>query len=161
MSEPTAAPVRLRAATMADIDDLLQLESLFPSDQISRRSFRRFIGSDGARVILAMHQDRVVGNLILLLRSHSGTARIYSMIVDPEVRGLGLGAALVEAGMSEARKAGRSILSLEVRADNTAARALYEKLGFRTVRALPGFYDDGADGLRMERTLAAPPAVNR
>lgn len=153
MSAPAAASVHLRAATMADIDALLTLESLFPSDQISRRSFRRFIQSPSARVIVATRAERVVGNLILLLRLRSGRSRIYSMIVSPDARGLGLGALLVQAAMDASREAGRSIIRLEVRADNIAAKALYEKLDFEVTRDLPGFYDDGADGLRMERKL--------
>ncbi|MGQ0502549.1 MAG: GNAT family N-acetyltransferase [Panacagrimonas sp.] len=138
---------------MADIDALLKLESLFPSDQVSRRSFRRFIHSPSARVIVATRAERVVGNLILLLRSRSGRSRIYSMIVSPDTRGLGLGVSLIHAAMDASREAGRSIIGLEVRADNIAAKALYEKLGFQVTSHLPGFYDDGADGLRMERKL--------
>ena len=38
---------------------------------------------------------------------------------------------------------------LEVRVDNPAARGLYAKLGYVEDAVLPGYYDDGTDGLRL------------
>lgn len=40
---------------------------------------------------------------------------------------------------------------LEVRASNEAAVRLYEKLGFRSVRVLRGYYLDGEDAFLMAR----------
>lgn len=151
MSDPD--PVRIRPARMPDLDELLALEALFPSDRMSRRSLRRFIESPRANVLVAENQGRVLGNLVLLTRKDSRTARIYSVIVDPQSRGLGLGRRLVERAIRVARDADRNWLSLEVRADNNAARALYARLGFVLAAALPGYYDDGADGIRLTLDL--------
>jgi [ribosomal protein S18]-alanine N-acetyltransferase len=40
-----------------------------------------------------------------------------------------------------------------VRYDNAAAIALYEKLGYRQFDRYPGYYADGAEALRFEKTL--------
>ena len=52
-----------------------------------------------------------------------------------------------------------SVVSLEVRAANAPARALYERLGLRVVGQLPAYYGDGAVGVRYrgerDATLAA------
>jgi ribosomal protein S18 acetylase RimI-like enzyme len=44
---------------------------------------------------------------------------------------------------------------LEVRVDNRAAIALYERHGFSVTGTLPGYYGLGEDGVRMERPLDA------
>lgn len=141
--------VRIRPARIQDLDALLTLEALFPSDRMSRRSLRRFIESPSASVLVAESQDRVLGNLVLLTRKDSRLARIYSVIVDPQSRGLGLGRRLVEKAIELARTRGSKRLALEVRADNAPARALYARLGFNLAATLPRYYDDGADGIRL------------
>lgn len=150
----SAAP-RIRRATLRDVPALLALETLFVSDRMSARSIRRFIASPRARVFVAARGEQVLGNLVLLLRAGSRRARIYSVVVSPQARGLGLGNRLVEAGERAAKREGRNAVSLEVRADNTAARALYARRGYVEERALPAYYDDGADGLRLQRALKA------
>ena len=44
-------------------------------------------------------------------------------------------------------------MRLEVRSDNPAAIALYERRGYRRIARLPGFYEDGADGWRYVKVL--------
>jgi [ribosomal protein S18]-alanine N-acetyltransferase len=145
---------RIRPATAGDAPAMLAMESLFPSDRMSMRSIRRFIASASARVLVAERDGRVVGNLVLLLRKTGDTARIYSVVVDPSARGQGIGEALVRAAERAARAAGRRAVTLEVRHDNLAARALYARRGYVEARRLPRFYEDGADGLRLERALS-------
>jgi ribosomal protein S18 acetylase RimI-like enzyme len=66
---------------------------------------------------------------------------------------MGLGRQLVERMHRDALAAGCVTATLEVRADNTAARALYAGLGYAVAAALPGYYEDGGDGLRLTRVL--------
>jgi len=40
-----------------------------------------------------------------------------------------------------------------VRTSNDRAIALYEKLGFVKVQELPGYYENGEDGIRMRLRL--------
>jgi ribosomal protein S18 acetylase RimI-like enzyme len=147
-------PLKIRTAAVADAAAILELESHFPSDRMSARSVREFLRSPASRVLIAEMEGRLVGNLILLLPSRWRTSRIYSVVVDPAARGLGVGRALVLAAEQCAQDAKRDSLFLEVRVDNAAARAMYEKLGYVQVRELPGFYEDGADGLRLSKPLA-------
>ncbi|HVT35092.1 MAG TPA: GNAT family N-acetyltransferase [Nevskiaceae bacterium] len=147
-----AAPVR--RARAADARAIHALEEHFPSDRMSLRSVRGFLRSPRAQVWVSDGSDlRLHGCLILLTRAHSRKARIYSVVVDPAARGQGLGVRLVQAAQSWARGHGCTQVYLEVREDNHAARALYAKLGYAESARLPGFYDDGADGLRLARPL--------
>lgn len=152
--KPGAGPsVHIREARPADMPALLALEALFPSDRLSARSMRRFIAAAGARVFVAVRGAEVLGDLVLLLRASSRTARIYSVIVDPAARGLGLGHRLVDTAENAARDLGRAAVTLEVRADNSPALALYRRRGYALERELPRYYDDGADGLRLAKSL--------
>lgn len=175
--------VRIRRGRPGDLGALMALEAHFPSDRLSARSLRRFLAAPrtpvlvavGAGADLAAGPDRscvggaqqlqhsqaaagtqvIIGNLVLLLRAGSRKARVYSLVVSPSARGRGVGDSLVQAAEQAARHAGCVQIGLEVRADNTAALALYQRRGYTRVRGLPGYYDDGADGIGLARRLDA------
>jgi ribosomal protein S18 acetylase RimI-like enzyme len=145
----------VRRALPADAAAILELEAHFDSDQMSARSVRAFLRAKTARVWVAELDAQVVGNLVLLLRKGSRAARIYSVVVSPLARGRRFGERLVHAAEHEARALGLAELRLEVKLANAPARALYAKLGYVEQRALPGFYEDGSDGLRLVKSLAS------
>ncbi|TDU24367.1 ribosomal-protein-alanine N-acetyltransferase [Panacagrimonas perspica] len=151
--QPSVSRIRVRAAKLADVPAMLALEALFPSDRMSVRSIRRFVTAASARVFVATGDEALLGNLVLLLRARSTKARIYSVVVDPQARGLGIGNRLVEAAERAAKCERRSAVTLEVRADNAVARALYAKRGYIEEQRLPRFYNDGADGLKLIRNF--------
>lgn len=143
----------IRKARLEDAAAILRLEDQFPTDRMSLRSVRRFLRVPSAQVWVAEREGAVVGALIWLSRRNGRAARIYSVVIAPEARGLGLAQQLVTAMETEARAFGRETATLEVRADNAAARALYAKLGYELRAELPGYYEDGADGLRLVKAL--------
>lgn len=55
---------------------------------------------------------------------------LEDLFVDDQVRGLGLGAALVELAIERAHIRGAQRIELDTNEDNTGAIALYESLGF-------------------------------
>lgn len=129
------------------------MESHFPSDRMSARSVRNFLRAPSAHVWVAEAAEELAGSLVLLTRKGVRSARIYSVIVLPHMRGRGLAAKLVAAAETQARKLGLDAVTLEVRDDNVAALALYSKLGYIEEKSLPAFYDDGSDGLRLRKAL--------
>ena len=62
---------------------------------------------------------------------------LAELYVVPEWRGQGLGRALMEAAMDTARAEGATHMDLGTGEDDTAARALYESLGFSNREGRP------------------------
>lgn len=141
----------LRDAVADDLPALVALESTFPGDRLSARQYRHHLRNQRARLRVAVSEGRVVGASLLLTRSGSRRARLYSIVVDPACRGRGLGRALLEDALVQAARVGCGRLGLEVRADNSGALALYRGLGFTEQQRLPAYYDDGMDGLRLDK----------
>ncbi len=67
-------------------------------------------------------------------------ADMMNLAVFPEHRREGIAQALVAALESVLAARGVEKLTLEVRASNTPARALYEKLGYVLIARRPGYY---------------------
>lgn len=80
---------------------------------------------------------------LVLARVAAGEAEILTIAVDPSWRRQGLGGRLIEAAAAAALTGGATALFLEVAADNTPARGLYARLGFREVGARPAYYARG------------------
>ncbi len=83
-------------------------------------------------LFIAKSDGEIVGTLTLVLFAIPSGQRawIEDVIVDGASRGLGLGAALTNAAIEEARRRGARTIDLTSRPSRQAANALYRKLGF-------------------------------
>jgi [ribosomal protein S18]-alanine N-acetyltransferase len=145
----------IRAAELGDLDAILALElAVFSTDRLSRRSLRAFILSPHRPLIVAISEDGLAGYALVSLHRRAAAARLYSIAVDRRNGRRGVGRALMAACEHYAAAHGRRLLRLEVRADNDAAIALYERLGFRQFGRYENYYADGATALRFEKPLA-------
>jgi GNAT superfamily N-acetyltransferase len=77
----------------------------------------------------ALVDDRPVG-LIGAQREHADSVYLYSLWLEPGARGHGLGQLLVSVAVDWARAQRVRTVTLRVNATNTAARGVYEALGF-------------------------------
>lgn len=142
----------VRQATTADLDALTALENrTFTSDKISRRSFRHFL--DTSQNALLVIGDPVIAYGLILFHRGTSLARVYSLTVAPEARGQGHARRLMLALEEAACQRDALFLRLEVATHNQAAIHLYRSLGYRPIKQLPGYYEDGGDALRMEKPL--------
>jgi ribosomal protein S18 acetylase RimI-like enzyme len=90
------------------------------------------------------------------LQASSHVQHVNGLAVDPELQGRGVGRALVEAAVAEARRRGARRLTLRVLGPNVAARRLYDACGFVVEGVLRcEFFLDGedVDDVLMARTL--------
>ena len=83
-----------------------------------------------------------------------GEAELLKIAVIPNWRRRGIGRALVRDIFAGASRAGARRLFLEVREQNTAARALYADLGFTETGRRKGYYSQPLDNaLLLEKIL--------
>lgn len=144
----------IRRAEPTDLDALVALENrCFDGDRMSRRSYAAALRNPRAHILAAVKAGRLVGAAVVFLRSDSPAARLYSVAVDPGLRGRGLGARLLAAAERAARESGATSLRLEVKDRNKTALALYGKSGYGIIGRIAQYYNDGSDAQRLEKPL--------
>jgi ribosomal protein S18 acetylase RimI-like enzyme len=154
MSSRRQPTYSIRAARAADLDALVALEEgVFDYDRVSRRQYRRHLASTSVLMRVAVEQGQLLGSGMVFLRAGASVARLYSLAAAPMARGRGVGARLLASLERAARAGGCTRMRLEVRTDNSAAIALYERHGYRRFAVRRGYYDDGADAFRFEKPL--------
>ena len=95
----------------------------------------RISNTDPGGIIFVMDGDRPAGyNWTLRNENEHGKVGFVSMTgVHPDYRGNGLGTVVVVTGMEYLKQQGVDAVELEVDSENTPARELYLKLGYRQV----------------------------
>ncbi len=74
---------------------------------------------------------------VFVVRSDEHTAKLRMLILTPEARGLGLGARLTDEAIAFARFKGYKKMMLWTNSCLLAARAIYEKRGFKLTQSEP------------------------
>ncbi len=100
------------------------------------------VGEDGG--LLGWAGARIVGD----------EAEILTVGVIPGARRIGVGTALLDDLLAEARRRGAAQVFLEVRIDNDDAQRIYRRAGFSDMGRRRGYYDNGrTDALTMSLQL--------
>jgi len=84
------------------------------------------------RCWIAEREGAIVGS-VLLIKKTTSIAQLRLLLVEPEARGLGIGARLVAECVRFAKQAGYREITLWTQSDLDAARHIYRKAGFRRV----------------------------
>ncbi|HSF26899.1 MAG TPA: ribosomal protein S18-alanine N-acetyltransferase [Actinomycetes bacterium] len=162
MSAATRSPApTLRRMRWWDVEPVVELErELFADDPWSAEAFwselagvpatRHYVVATDAGQAPDGDVERVVGYAGLM--AVPGQADVQTIAVAAAAQGRGLGARLLEELLAEAERRDEPAVLLEVRADNAAAIALYERHGFARLARRRGYYQpSGADALVMRR----------
>jgi ribosomal protein S18 acetylase RimI-like enzyme len=105
---------------------------------------------DGA-ILMAEVGGEAVGVVALRPLDDAGACEMKRLYVEPECRGQGLGRALAEAIIAEARELGYDVVRLDTVASMIPARRLYRSLGFDERDAY--YHNPLEDAVYMERSL--------
>lgn len=124
--------------------DLTHLQQALPPEH-PEAHVRRLADQRSGRVtyLIAWYGDRAVGHALVrwggstnpelrfLLDERERHPYLEALFVHPSFRSLGVGSQILGAAESLAHARGRQRLALAVAVENTRARALYERLGYR------------------------------
>ena len=139
----------LRDAVVDDLDSLAGL--LVQADSSWTLADLRAAIDDNTHVlVVAKHNGSLLGFFYSATVADEETLRF--ICVDPVVRRLGVGSALMRELLWRAAANGRRVL-LEVRRSNLAAIALYETVGFRRDGIRPEYYSGFEAGQREDALL--------
>jgi [ribosomal protein S18]-alanine N-acetyltransferase len=157
---PDISEVRLRAFEASDLPELQRLDARCfpPRIAYSRAELQFFIRHPRSTTTVAELQGGIVGFCVVDWKLESGRKVGHFITIDvaPELRRLGLGRLLMQAGETELAEMGCAGVALEVATNNTGALAFYEHLGYRSSGRIPGYYGDGTDALVLRKALTSP-----
>jgi len=134
--------MNLRDITFDDLPDVLRLYAQpdFDNGEVlddaqARALYARFLTYPDYKIYVAEEGGSIVGSfalLVMLNLGHCGapSAIVEDVVVDPQMQGRGVGAAMMRAAMDLARDKGCYKLVLSSNAKRVRAHAFYERLGF-------------------------------
>lgn len=158
---------QLRTASTDDLIRIMEIETgTFGTDAWSRDVMQSDLRNPQCYYLVA---DRVGfpgeldGYAGLFAPNGAQEGDIQTIAVAETARRGGLGRALMNALIGEARIRGARELFLEVRADNPGPKRLYESLGFEQIAVRVGYYQpDNVDAIVMHLTEPVTrPAVGK
>ncbi len=134
----TRSELTVRPLTEADLPALTAMEERCFPDPWSEGILRSALGDRRALWLGTELEGRLIG--YAGMESVLDEGYIDNVAVDPDYRRLGAASALLRAFFEEAARRQLRFLSLEVRAGNRGAIALYTAWGFREVGRRRGYY---------------------
>ncbi len=123
--------------TAAHLCEVAELEARCFADPWSEKALELLL-SDEAYGVVCLQDARVIAYGGVLWAPDEG--QITNIATHPDHRRCGMGAAILEHLIAEARTRGCEQLSLEARVSNLPAIALYERYGFLKMGVRRGFY---------------------
>ena len=124
--------------TSAHISSIAELEKICFSDPWSENSVASELKNPLSLWLVAVEGDRLAG--YIGSQSVEGEADVMNVAVHPDFRRRGIAEELCLRLVTILNERNIHSLTLEVRASNAAAIALYEKLGFTLVGRRPNYY---------------------
>ena len=121
----------------AHLAGVAELERLCFSSPWSEKALELYL-TDGIAFVAAGADGRALGYGGMLPSGNEG--EILNLAVHPDARRQGLGGALLDALLAEAKRRGLALVALEVRVSNLGAIALYRSRGFAVAGVRRRFY---------------------
>jgi N6-L-threonylcarbamoyladenine synthase/protein kinase Bud32 len=150
----------IRAMSMRDVPEVTAIEAATFPDAWSADVFADELAREDRRWVVAEAGGTVAGYAGVWLAEEAEwpeseedgrLAHLLNIAVRGDLRGRGLGAALLAAAMDAALDGGAARMTLEVRPSNRRALALYGEAGFEVIAVRRLYYrESGEDGLVLD-----------
>ena len=101
--------------------------------------------------LVVRRDNKIVGVACGAIQPNS-KLRVLIIALEKDLRGKGLGKELLNIMIEKSLTYGVKKVTLEVRKDSEAI-LFYRKLNFSSVDVLPCYYQDGCDGIVMEKQI--------
>ena len=133
----TTTDLAIRPATLADAAEIARLLTVLEHpatpEQVEAR-WPAFV-AEGNVAFVAERVDGTLGGVVTVHRTTvlhrpRPVGRVTALVVDQELRGHGVGKALVAAAEVELRRRGCGLLEITSNARRVDAHAFYERLGY-------------------------------
>jgi len=130
--------------------DLLEIVEIEEQSDLSRWGWAAYYaelqgGNRDLMLIARVARSSIIESPIagfIVARETAGELHINNVAVRSEYRRRGIGAAMLNRVIEEARRRKANAAFLEVRSANQAAQALYEKSGFKAIARRPNYYSE-------------------
>ncbi len=129
---------RLRRMTVGDVPTVAALERVCFENPWSERAFSEEVVREKSIPLVALEGRRIVAYAIAWVVVDE--LHVVNIAVEPSHRRKGLGAALMNALIAEARRGGARLATLEVRSRNEAGISLYRSFGFTPIAVRRDYY---------------------
>lgn len=131
-----------------DESALMELDREEMKDFWTRAQWRDFLQNNSKKYFILLKYQEVLVGFALFEYSEGEWAHMLKILIASKHRGKGLGAKLLKKALSYLTHHLRSC-TLEVRESSLEALGLYQKLGFKQVQRVKGFYRDGETAIKM------------
>jgi ribosomal-protein-alanine N-acetyltransferase len=137
----------VRKATVQDVAEMIRLERQCPTT--AHWTEKQYVGlfapkhkSPARLALVAEELDHAALAGFLIARHLVPEWELENVVVAPALRRVGIGKQLLDSLLVQAQQTHSRAIFLEVRESNTAARRLYEKLGFHENGGRKGYYSN-------------------
>ena len=172
LAEYARVPIAFTAAELFDEQGIARLAQGLPAEPVPVapywKDYDAYPGSNPTEwvarfdisrwtILGAFRDARRVGGAVLivgdsqidLLQDRPDCALLWDLRVAPDVRGQGIGSALLRAAEQKARQHGAGALRVETQQVNVPACRFYQRHGFRLERATRGVYADFPNEIQL------------
>ena len=130
------------------IDGMIEIEEQCFSSGFARKTFEKELQNKLSVYVVAEEDEKVIGYAGLW--NICGEADIMNVGVHRDFRRRGVAYEMIKYLIELAEEDGAFAVNLEVRKSNSAARALYKKLGFYEIGIREKYYDGKEDAVLMK-----------
>ncbi|HEU97571.1 MAG: ribosomal protein S18-alanine N-acetyltransferase [Fervidicoccaceae archaeon] len=157
-NNPNKKNFNIRNATLEDLPQVIKINEEALPENYPEYFFVFHLENWGKAFFVAEVDGKIVGYIMNRIETGIGYIRklivkkghVVSIAVLEGYRRMGIGEELMRRGMASMRdEYGAKEVYLEVRVSNEPAIRLYEKLGFKKIKVIEGYYSDGENAYVM------------